>query len=130
MSDIVERLRMVARIEGEPALRDAADEIERLRAEVEKTHVQLAREMRARDDALTLIAEALAVTDRAKSDDASRADVRRILSRAPVGAADRIRAEQREEDSRIVERVPVGRGLEPVRVLFAAAIRGGDPRGE
>jgi hypothetical protein len=67
-TDIVERLRA----EGLHLAREAADEIERLRAELAVYETAVKDRETALDDRDALIAEALAVTDRAKSDDAIR----------------------------------------------------------
>lgn len=128
----------------------AADEVERLRAEVTEVRRQLdaaknvypsireAMAMVADRDAV--IAEALAVLtaheDKFGGWPQLGCDMHAILSRAPEGALERRLAEQREADARIVERLNADYrdhdGLDGQRgfsVEAAALIRGGDPRG-
>lgn len=106
-------------------LDEAADEIERLRAEVADRDALIAEALAA---AVEVFGEPTAITR-----ESAPTDIRIILSRAPQGAADRLLDKQREADAQKVEVLNADYrdrfGLDGQRgfsVEVAAAIRGGD----
>ena len=97
-SDIVKRIRALR--PSTAIEREAADEIERLRAELAETDKRLRHFVAELADRDALIAEALAesTTEAALYDGGTLGKrMAKILSRAPQGAADRVRAEAAAE---------------------------------